>query len=112
MEEDASSAYFSVSTIDVNPDKVDEAYRCLAEVAAATMNEPGAKIYRFYKTEGKNEFVCIEKFEDRDAYTAHVRSDHVKAWAEMYLHSGIFAGSFKFHPLSKENPGAGGFDRP
>jgi hypothetical protein len=78
----SSEEFFSVSTIAVNPDRIDEvllsslwhhgkkiflyidrkqAYECLAEVAEATMKEEGAKIYRFYKTEGKDEFVCMEK---------------------------------------------------
>lgn len=38
-----------------------KAHACLAEVAEATLKESGAKIYRFYKTEGKDEFVCMEK---------------------------------------------------
>lgn len=38
-----------------------QAHACLAEVAEATAKEGGAKIYRFYKTEGKDEFVCMEK---------------------------------------------------
>lgn len=33
----------------------------MAEVAEATLKEEGAKIYRFYKTEGKDEFVFMEK---------------------------------------------------
>ncbi|KAJ4251536.1 hypothetical protein NW762_011524 [Fusarium torreyae] len=61
MASDASETYFSVSSIEVNPDRIDEAHACLTEVAEATLKEEGAKIYRFYKTEGKNEFVCIEK---------------------------------------------------
>ncbi|RBR08447.1 uncharacterized protein FIESC28_10247 [Fusarium coffeatum] len=104
--------YFSVSTIAVNPDRIDEAHACLTEVAEATLKEPGAKIYRFYKTEGKDEFVCMEKFTSRDAYAAHTSSEHVKEWAKKYLDSGIFVGSFTFHHLAKEGPGAGGFDRP
>ncbi|UZP39174.1 hypothetical protein NXS19_006990 [Fusarium pseudograminearum] len=109
---DASEEFFSVSTIAVNPDKIDEAYACLTEVAEATLKEDGAKIYRFYKTEGKDEFVCMEKFVSRDAYAAHTSSEHVKEWAKKYLDSGIFVGSFGFHHLAKEGPGAGGFDRP
>ncbi|KAI1036166.1 hypothetical protein LB504_011605 [Fusarium proliferatum] len=61
MASEESGEYFSVSTIAVNPDRIDEAHACLAEVAEATLKEPGAKIYRFYKTEGKDEFVCMEK---------------------------------------------------
>ncbi|KAF4470699.1 antibiotic biosynthesis [Fusarium albosuccineum] len=112
MSSDDSSAYFSICYIEVNPGKMDEAQKAFEEVAEATLNEPGAKIYRFYQTEGKNEFVSIEKFTSREAYAAHVQSDHVRAWAEKYLDSGIFAGSFKFHPLTKSGPVAGGFDRP
>ncbi|KAH6954554.1 hypothetical protein DER45DRAFT_615884 [Fusarium avenaceum] len=112
MASDTSGEYFSVSTIAVNPDRIQEAHACLAEVAEATAKEGGAKIYRFYKTEGKDEFVCMEKFTSRDAYAAHVHSDHVREWAKKYLDSGIFVGSFEFHPLDKQGPGAGGFDRP
>ncbi|KAG5760748.1 hypothetical protein H9Q72_011148 [Fusarium xylarioides] len=61
MAPEESGEFFSVSTIAVNPDRIDEAHACLAEVAEATLKEPGAKIYRFYKTEGENEFVCMEK---------------------------------------------------
>ncbi|KAG7406659.1 hypothetical protein DER46DRAFT_671803 [Fusarium sp. MPI-SDFR-AT-0072] len=112
MTSGESGEYFSVSTIAVNPDRIAEAHACLTEVAEATLKEPGAKIYRFYKTEGKDEFVCMEKFTDRDAYAAHVSSEHVREWAKKYLDSGIFVGSFEFHPLAKGGPGAGGFDRP
>ncbi|KAG5659771.1 hypothetical protein KAF25_002330 [Fusarium avenaceum] len=112
MASNKSGEYFSVSTIAVNPDRIKEAHACLAEVAEATAKEEGAKIYRFYKTEGKDEFVCMEKFTSRDAYAAHVHSDHVREWAKKYLDSGIFVGSFEFHPLEKQGPGAGGFDRP
>ncbi|KAF5710078.1 antibiotic biosynthesis [Fusarium mundagurra] len=112
MASEESGGYFSVSTIAVNPDRISEAHACLTEVAEATLKEPGAKIYRFYKTEGKDEFVCMEKFTDRDAYAAHVSSEHVREWAKKYLDSGIFVGSFEFHPLAKGGPGAGGFDRP
>jgi hypothetical protein len=33
----------------------------LAEFTEATLKEEGAKIYRFYKIDGNNEFVCMEK---------------------------------------------------
>ncbi|KAF5563645.1 antibiotic biosynthesis [Fusarium napiforme] len=112
MTSEGSGEYFSVSTIAVSPDRIHEAHACLAEVAEATLKEPGAKIYRFYKTEGKDEYVCMEKFTDRDAYAEHVSSEHVREWAKKYLDSGIFVGSFEFHPLAKGGPGAGGFDRP
>jgi hypothetical protein len=39
-----------------------QAYDSLNEVAKDTLTkEPGAHIYRFWKTEGKDEFVCVEK---------------------------------------------------
>ncbi|CAM1509541.1 Fc.00g032800.m01.CDS01 [Cosmosporella sp. VM-42] len=109
----SSEPYFSVSTIKVKPDKVQEAYQCFEEVTKATMEkESGAKMYRVYKVEGKDEFVWIEKFESREAYAAHVQSEHVQGWAKKYLSAGLFDGTFEFYPLSKEGPGAGGFDRP
>lgn len=59
---DESEVYFSVSTIQIKPGKAAQVLDALAEVAADTFNnEPGALIYRFYKVEGKDEFVCIEK---------------------------------------------------
>ena len=58
----AAEPYFSVSTIKIKPGKASEVQACLAEVAKDTLeNEPGAKIYRFYKVEGRDEFVCVEK---------------------------------------------------
>lgn len=77
-----NEAYFSVSTIKTKPGKAKEVrslyayptvlsisltfvmqvHDALSEVAQATLrNEPGAKIYRFFKSEDKDEFVCIEK---------------------------------------------------
>ncbi|KAH6871421.1 hypothetical protein B0T10DRAFT_591157 [Thelonectria olida] len=103
--------YFSVSTIAVKADKIDEAFASFQEIAEETAKEPGAKVYRFYKVEGKNEFVWIEKFESREAYTAHVQSSHVQAWAKKYMGSDLFDGTFEFHPLSESGPGAGGFER-
>jgi quinol monooxygenase YgiN len=111
----AAEPYFSVSTIKIKPGKASEVQACLAEVAKDTLeNEPGAKIYRFYKVEGRDEFVCVEKFASRDAYKIHTSSDHVRRWAEKYLFSdaGLFEGTFEFHPLTSEDGfSAGGFDR-
>lgn len=62
--------------------------------------------------DGLDTIANCPRFTSRDAYAAHVGSDHVRAWAKKYLNSGIFVGSFEFHPLDKDGPGAGGFDRP
>ncbi|KAF7561813.1 hypothetical protein G7046_g2334 [Stylonectria norvegica] len=108
-----NESYFSISTNPVKADKIEEAFASFAEVAKATEeNEPGAKMYRFYKVEGKNEFIWIEKFESREAYTVHVQSEHVQSWAKKYMDAGLFDGTFEFRPLSKDGPGVGGFDRP
>ncbi|KAI9903800.1 hypothetical protein N3K66_000329 [Trichothecium roseum] len=109
---DNMEPFFSVSTIRIKPGKAAEVHACLAEVAKETLEkEPGAKIYRYYKTEGKDEFVCIEKFTSRDAYKHHTSSDHVKRWAEKYLYSGLFDSVFEFHPLNTGELPPGGFDR-
>lgn len=54
----------------------------------------------------------VGRFVSREAYSEHVQSKHVREWASKYLNSGIFVGTFEFHPLSKEGAGIGGFDRP
>lgn len=75
-----SKPYFAVSTIEIpaeNVDKVSQVYQrsmnlkliqCAQAVEfftkvgqATEEKEPAAKIYRWFKTEGKNEFVFIEK---------------------------------------------------
>lgn len=41
-----------------------QVYDCFQEMASQTLEkEPGAKMYRFYRVEGKNEFVWMEKYE-------------------------------------------------
>ncbi|KAL2206291.1 hypothetical protein CC79DRAFT_865842 [Sarocladium strictum] len=112
---DDPEVYFSVSTIQIKPGKAEEVQNALNEVAADTFkNEPGALIYRSWKVEGKDEFVCIEKFASREAYKIHTTSDHVKRWADKYYFSGeydLFEGGFIFHPLNSEGLPAGGFER-
>lgn len=56
-------------------------------------------------------YVDSIRFESREAYAAHVPSDHVREWANKYLDAGLFTGSFEFHHLNKEGLQAGGFDR-
>lgn len=42
-----------------------QAYDCFQEIATQTLEkEPGAKMYRFYKVEGKDEFIWMEKYEN------------------------------------------------
>ena len=54
----APEAYFSVSKIQIKPGKAAEVQKALEEVAAETLkHEPGAKIYRAYKVEDKDEYV-------------------------------------------------------
>jgi hypothetical protein len=67
---------------------------------------------KYTKGDGLSTIANCPRFTSRDAYAAHVHSDHVREWAKKYLNSGIFVGSFEFHPLNKDGPGAGGFDRP
>lgn len=66
--------------------------KCLDEVAKETFeNEPGAKIYRFWKTQGKDEFVCVEKYvlqslfrpiSQHDRMVPNLRPVLLEAWDE------------------------------
>ncbi|KUI54173.1 hypothetical protein VP1G_01691 [Cytospora mali] len=53
--------YYSVSTLVVKPENVNKVIEFFTRVSKATEElEPAAEIYRWYKVEGKDEFVYIE----------------------------------------------------
>ncbi|POS75169.1 hypothetical protein DHEL01_v206432 [Diaporthe helianthi] len=106
-----TSYYYSVSTIDVKPENQAKVIEFFTRVAkAAEQLEPAAKIYRWYKVEGKNQFVFIAKFASEDDYRVHQKSAHVRALYQEYIE--YITEPFVFHPIdTSEEMQVGGFER-
>ncbi|KAL1871317.1 hypothetical protein VTK73DRAFT_2113 [Phialemonium thermophilum] len=112
-----AAPYFNVTTIAVRPGKIDEVYASFAELAREVMeHEPDAKMYRFYKTQGKDEIVIMEKFASREAFFAHLKADHMAIWKKKYASQQAewFTGADALvaRVMAADGPAAGGFDRP
>ncbi|EON99183.1 putative antibiotic biosynthesis protein [Phaeoacremonium minimum UCRPA7] len=105
-----STPYFAVSTLQVAPENMEKVVEFFTKVGKETeAKEPAAKIYRWFKTEGKNEFVFIEKFDSLEDYRAHQRSDHVQGLYAEYKK--YLPEPFVFHFMDLQGVGPGGFDR-
>ncbi|ROV88402.1 hypothetical protein VPNG_10296 [Cytospora leucostoma] len=111
--------YYSVSTLAVKPENKDKVRKVIqnsvveffTKVGKATEEqEPAAEIYRWYKVEGKDEFVFIEKFASEEDYRAHQNSPHVQGLYKEYLQ--YITEPFVFHAIDTSNDGiVGGFER-
>lgn len=68
----------------VRPEVGDEWLEKVQEFTTRTRNEPGNVFFEWSRSaENPNQFVLIEAFQDGDAGSAHVNSDHFKkamAW--------------------------------
>ncbi|KAH8893551.1 hypothetical protein GQ53DRAFT_745079 [Thozetella sp. PMI_491] len=105
-----SEPFFSISTIQVKPENTEKVLEFFNRVAKATQEkEAAAKIYRYYKVEGKNEFVWIEKFDSKEDYRKHQQSEHIQGLYTEYIQ--YLDQPFKFYHMDTENEIAGGFDR-
>ncbi|KAH8659825.1 hypothetical protein BX600DRAFT_513493 [Xylariales sp. PMI_506] len=97
-----SEPFFAVSTLQV--------VEFFDKVAKETeTKEAAAKIYRYYKVEGKDEFVWIEKFDSKEDYRKHQNSDHVQGLFAEYMQ--YIDQRFVFYMMDTENQMVGGFDR-
>ncbi|KAK2608317.1 hypothetical protein N8I77_006935 [Diaporthe amygdali] len=107
----SQDAYYSVSTLAVKPENQEKVVEFFTRVAKATEElEPAAQIYRWYKVEGKDEFVFIEKFTSEQDYRAHQKSSHVQKLYREYLQ--YLPEPFVFHPINNSKDRlVGGFER-
>ncbi|KAF3768962.1 hypothetical protein M406DRAFT_71919 [Cryphonectria parasitica EP155] len=106
-----TAAYYSVSTLAVKPENQAKVVEFFTKVAEATEKaEQAAQIYRWYKVEGKDEFVWIEKFASEKDYRAHQQSSHVQGLYKEYLQ--YITEPFVFFPVdTSEDQLVGGFER-
>ncbi|KAI3397157.1 hypothetical protein diail_11131, partial [Diaporthe ilicicola] len=93
-----TSCYYSVSTINVKPENQAKVVEFFTRVGEATEQlEPAAKIYRWYKVEGKDQFVFIEKFASEADYRVHQNSAHVQGLYQEYIE--YITEPFVFYPI-------------
>ncbi|KAG8170262.1 hypothetical protein KVR01_001007 [Diaporthe batatas] len=111
MATNETSYYYSVSTVDVKPEKQAKVVEFFTRVAKATEQlEPAAQICRWYKVEGKDQFVFIEKFASEADYRVHQNSAHVRALYQEYIE--YITEPFVFYPVdTSENMQVCGFER-
>jgi quinol monooxygenase YgiN len=70
---------FIVVKFPVRPEYADGWMERVAEFTGATRSEPGNLLFEWSRSvENPNEYVLVEAFEDADAGTAHVSSEHFK----------------------------------
>ncbi|KAJ4418785.1 hypothetical protein N0V82_005350 [Gnomoniopsis sp. IMI 355080] len=108
---DASSYYYSVSTLNVKPENQAKVVEFFTRVGEATERlEPAAKIYRWYKVEDKDQFVFIEKFASEADYRVHQHSAHVQGLYREYIE--YITEPFVFYPIDTSGERLiGGFER-
>jgi len=62
MTDDASPPYLSVASVEVHTSKISEVIVAFDEIVKLTLeNEPGVKVYRYYRIKGTNIFVWISQ---------------------------------------------------
>ncbi|PSR79706.1 hypothetical protein BD289DRAFT_508504 [Coniella lustricola] len=106
----SNETYYSVSTLDVLPENVDKVVEFFTKVSAATQQlEPAAQIYKWYKVNGKEQFVYIEQFASEAAYRAHQNSSHVQDLYKEYIQ--YITEPFVFYDVDTTNRLVGGFER-
>jgi quinol monooxygenase YgiN len=61
--------------------EVDAVESAIRHLAGPSRQEPGIIVYQAHRDpENPNVFFFYEQYENEDAYTAHVESDHFKQW--------------------------------
>lgn len=67
--------------VEVAPHAVDDFAAISRELVEATRREPGCVDYRFARSiEVPERFEIFEEFVDQEAFEAHARADHYRAW--------------------------------
>ena len=71
---------YLVAVITPRPDRVDEARTAFAHLVSATLQEPGCELYDLVvNPDDPGTWLMLEKWASRDAWDAHMRTDHVIA---------------------------------
>ncbi len=76
--------------MEVAPASADAFARLSRDLVAATLLEPGCVEYRFARSlDDPDRFEIFEEFIDQDAFDAHVRAEHYRAWGRALRSEGI-----------------------
>ena len=69
------------ATMELDPDRRDEALDVVADLAAASREEPGVIHYTIAEdVESPGTLQFVERYENRDALAAHQETDHYQAF--------------------------------
>ena len=72
---------YVVATITIKPEKREETLAAARIAIAATQQETGCIGYDLHESVTKSgTFVFVERWENRDALTAHMNAEHFKVW--------------------------------
>lgn len=70
-----------VATITIRPERREQTLAAARENIAATQQEAGCHYYDMYESVTRpGTYVVVEKWENRDALTAHMNAEHFKVW--------------------------------
>ncbi|KLJ11942.1 hypothetical protein EMPG_12907 [Blastomyces silverae] len=87
--------FHAISTVAVKPEHAAELTKHWDELCQIVRGkEPDCLTYMWFKVEGKDEYVWVEKFRTRAAYNAHVSSPHVAESFGKWMH--LLDGDFGF----------------
>ena len=71
---------YLIAEIVPRPDRLDEARSAFTELVAATLAEPGCELYDLVQSpEDPATWLMLEKWASREAWDAHMRTEHVIA---------------------------------
>jgi quinol monooxygenase YgiN len=72
---------YVVATITIKPDKREETLAAAKIAIAATQKEAGCISYDLHESvTNPGTYVFVERWESREALTAHSRAEHFKVW--------------------------------
>ena len=76
--------------MEVAPASADTFARLSRDLVDATLLEPGCVEYRFARSLDLPErFEIFEEFADQEAFDAHVRAEHYRAWSRALRSEGV-----------------------
>jgi len=80
-EEKRGNMIYVIATITIRPEKREETLAAARIAIAATQQEKGCIGYDLHESVTKpGTFVFVERWENRDALTAHMNAEHFKVW--------------------------------
>jgi quinol monooxygenase YgiN len=69
---------YLIAEIYPHPEKLVEARAIFAALTEKTLQEPGCLLYDLVVEDDSDHWLMLEKWESREAWDAHMQTDHVK----------------------------------